>query len=66
MQNQDNDTPDEMLGGDPAELNAAEDNDRIAGLRRDPRGPDTGAEQRNIDGSAMYDWQAERRSEAGD
>lgn len=54
---------DEMLPGDPSEVDATTDNNQIAGMTPDPRRPDTGAEQRNIDGSAMYDWQKEKNVE---
>jgi hypothetical protein len=53
----------EMIG-DATEVNAVEDNNRIAGMVPDRRRPDTGVPQRNLDGSAMEEWhEASRDSE---
>ena len=51
-----------MPSGEPKEINNTTDNNQLAGMESDPRRPDTGAEQQNIDGSAIHDWQEEKRS----
>jgi hypothetical protein len=58
-----NDQKDKTLGRESPPIDSATDNDRVAGMTPDPRRPDTGVEQRNIDGSAMYEWQREKNSE---
>jgi hypothetical protein len=45
--------------GDPAAVNAVEDNNRTAGMTPDTRRPDTGVPQRNLDGAAMEEWHEE-------